>query len=98
MLKSLLVAVGLNLLLVGAAVAGPPEPGTTPVVPQPSLARTIAGQCGLGWRLVPGSQTPGGGYLCEVNQPQPGTCPPKHQWVSKCRGGKSVVGCEPVRD
>jgi len=38
MLKSLLVAVGLNLLLVGMAVAGSPEPGTTPVAPpQPSL-------------------------------------------------------------
>jgi len=98
MLKSLLVAVGLNLLLIGVSMAGPPEPGTTPVAPQPSLARTIASQCPLGWRLVPGSQTPGGGYLCEVIQPQQGTCPPQHRWVSKCQGGKSVVGCKPVHD
>lgn len=99
MRKSLLVAVGLNLLLVGMAVAGPPEPGTTPVAPQPTLlARTIPGKCPLGWRLVPGSETQGGGYLCEVNVPQPGNCPPKHQWVSKCQGGKSVAGCKPVHN
>jgi hypothetical protein len=100
MQKPLLIAVGLTLLLAGMAVAGPPEPGTTPATPQPSpslLARTMPGPCPIAWRLVPGSQTQGGGYLCEVNLPaQPGNCPPNHKWVSKCQGGKSVLGCKPV--
>jgi hypothetical protein len=57
MLKSLLVAVGLNLLLVGMAVAGSPEPGTTPVAPpaqppRPHYSRPMRA------RLAPGPREP----------------------------------------